>query len=447
MILTLDIGTSSLKAGILDRKARLLSFVKIEIENFDYLALIKKAIESLGDYEIEAIIVDGNGPTLFTYPLSEPLFWYDQSASKQANEIEKVLGYRLNASFFLPKILKIKEENPSLYQRTKYFFNTQDYVNFLLTEKATVLMPLEGLERWYWCERDIDLLNLDKEKFPPFIKMGQIIGPLKKEVALSLGLDEKTLVVAGCPDFVTSIIGTSCMQEGMVADRMGTSEGLNYCSKTPNYDDLLMCYGHPNGQSYNISGIISNCGNCVQKALELLNIKDFDEFYSLAGLSSPGSNGVIHLPYLNGERAPIWDDKASSSFTNISFSTTKADLARSVLEGICLATKDVLVKIGKPVNELRITGIPSQRDLLCQMKADVCQVKITTIESQRPELLGLGIIALTALGYFENLSQAAEALVKTKKTYYPDKSQKDFWERRYLEFKATYKAQVAARIS
>lgn len=453
MILTVDVGTTTLKAAIFSEDGSLVASSRQTLEIIDschaepkhWISALEGAIRQIKaekgfDSGLQAIIIDGNGPTLVTYPETQASLWLDRSAQEESTLVSAAAGHFIDSSFIIPKVLKLKRKNPDVYRRTRWFFGTQDYLNFILTGVPTTLMPLEGLEKWYWDAALLEKLELDASKFPPFIEMGQLVGTLTDSAALMLGLEAGVKVFAGCPDFVTSIIGTGAMQAGMTCDRSGTSEGINFCSSTASSDGRLMCYRHPNGKDYNISGIISTTGEAIGKVMELLGFEpgDFQGFYQLAAESS--CTDVIFQPYLAGERAPIWDSNARGSFFGLTLDTSRADLARAVCEGICLAIYDVLRAMEGKVSELRVTGGPSQHDFLNQLKADICQVPVLTIDCTEPELEGLAVIALRALGKCSTLADGAEKFIRIRKKFIPDRSRAGYYQKKYIKYKALYSA-------
>jgi xylulokinase len=455
MILAIDIGTTVLKAALVSKEGRVEAIAKrqLSIDSemctdalawIDAIASASNEIASqAGKDAAKAIVVDANGPTLIAYPDTRARLWLDRSASIDSIKASEAAGFGLDSSFMIPKILKLRRTEPETFLRTKWFFGAQDYVNYILTGVSATLMPLEGLEKWYWNDAMLDRLSLARPLFPAFIRMGSIIGSLRPEMAQRMGLGSSVPVIAGCPDFASSIIGSGTMKSGMICDRSGTSEGINLCSGTPSSDPHLMCYRHPDGKDWNISGIISTTGKAISKTMSLLGFKDddYEGFYELARHSSAGSGGVIFQPYLAGERAPIWDSSARASFFGMTASTGRCDIARSACEGICLAIADVLDAMKAPRNQMRITGGPSENSFLNQLKADVCQIPITAIDSPEPELLGLAIIGYTGLGVFPTLSEGAAALVKTGRTYEPRRTLAGLYHDALETYRKLYRVQ------
>ncbi len=455
MVLAIDVGTTTLKAAFIDSGGRVASSVKLSMELDGLLCseasrwidLICQASRTLcpqggaqpgGD--VDAIVVDGNGPTLVPWPDTKARLWLDRRAQEESAQASNAADFFIDSSFMIPKIMRLKRKERPVYDNARWFFGSQDYVNFILTGIPSTLMPLEGLEKWYWNDSLLEALELDKSKFPPFVRMGTEIGKLTGQMAKMMGLREGTSVIAGCPDFVTSILGTNTMEPGLICDRSGTSEGINLCSSLPSDDSRLMCYRHPNGVDYNISGIISTSGEAIAKAAEMFGFDSAQQLYDIASGSPAGSGNVVFNPYFAGERAPLWDSGARASFTGMTMSTGRADMARAVCEGVCLAIKDVIAALGASASQMRVTGGPSSSPFLNQLKADVTQMQVVTMDSPEPELLGLAMIAYAAIGEYPSLKAASNALVKTRRIFLPNPDLAGLYSEAYRKYKGLYQA-------
>lgn len=432
MVLCFDIGTTALKAGLV-REDGLIAHAAVRALPVDpdntidarlWTAAMESSARELlsgpGRGAVEAVVVDANGPTLIAYPDHRAYLWLDRRAQEESALVSREAGLFIDSSFFLPKVLWLRSHRKDVFSRTRFFLGSQDYVNLFLTGEAAALMPLEGLERWYWDGALLGRLGLDEALFPPFVPMGRRIGTLRREVAEAWGMAPAP-VIAGCPDFVASIIGTGTMEEGQVCDRSGTSEGLNLCSPSPSPDGRLMSYRHPNGSSWNVSGSISSSGRAIGKAMEILGFGsgEFRDFYNLCA-SSRRTEMIAFNPYLSGERAPVWDARARGTVYGLTASATRADVALAAAEGVCLAIKDVLEALGGSPRELRVSGGPAQGEFLNQLKADVSGLPVVRTLSPDPDLLGLALVAFAALGRYGSLAEAARAAVRPGRTYVPD---------------------------
>jgi sugar (pentulose or hexulose) kinase len=199
-----------------------------------------------------------------------------------------------------------------------------------------------------------------------------------------------------------------------------------------------MSYSHPVKPYWNLSGIISTTGKAIDWARELLGLIHYDDFFALAETAADTAEKPVFLPYLAGERAPIWNPQARGVIRNLSLSAGRPEFARAVLEGICFAIRDVISVIeeaGAAVNELRVAGAAAGSAALNRVKADVLGRNILIPVHKEAELLGLAIAGATALGKYSSLPEAAASLARIESRVEPDKRKAD----RYAELFAEYR--------
>jgi xylulokinase len=429
-----------------------------EADPAEWLRAFEKALRQIGPLAgVEALVISGNGPTVIpvsgepsldgdglSLPADTARLWLDRRAAEEAETVSALMGAPVDASFFLPKILAVKRREAELYERTKYFLGTAELLVFALTGRAVSVFPSEGLDRWYWNDEVLEKAGLDKEKFPPFVFPGDEIGILLPAMARHLGFGKTVKVFAGGPDFFVSILGTGTVKPGGVCDRSGTSDGINLCTRERVTDRRLMSYGHPIKGYWNLSGIISTTGKAIAWVRKLLGVEkeSFDSFYALAAKAAPGAAKVLFLPYLSGERAPLWDPQARGVFMGLSLASGRAELARAVAEGICFAVRDVaevMEELGAPVCEFRVTGGPAESAFLNQLKADITGRPVLAPARKDAEITGLAILGLTALGKYASTAEAAETLVKIAKKYEPHSGSKQLYDERFGAYRELYR--------
>ena len=468
MILAIDIGTSSFKSALWDFEGNRRGFaaepllislsdgLRHEAEPEQWLRAFEDCLGRLGDLSaVEAVVISGNGPSL-TPVVGEPALataglslaaapsrlWLDRRAGEAAAEVSALVGDFVDGGFFLPKALGIKNNEPELYEKTRFFLGCPEYLACALTGEARTVFPSAGFDRWFWNAEILGRLGLDGAKFPPFISPGERFGTLLPALARCFGFARNVPVIAGGPDFYVSILGAGAVSPGRACDRSGTSEGINACTGKRITDRRLMSYGHPVKPFWNLSGIISTTGKALEWARNLLGLADFGEFFSLAAAAAPGAGGLVFLPYLAGERAPIWDSAARGVFRGLSLSTDRAGLARSVLEGVCFAIRDVIAVMeesGARVGELRVSGAAAENGLLNQIKADITGKEILIPAHKEAELLGLAIIGACALGKYASLAEAAAALVHVESRREPDPRNTVLYDELFSEYRETYR--------
>ncbi|MDR0760394.1 MAG: hypothetical protein LBF74_09865 [Treponema sp.] len=478
MLLVIDIGTSTFKAGVARYDGSGGRFVSLPLgdgrkallraDPLQWLRAFEDAAARLGAPSraaVEGIVVSGNGPTLtpvtgtpallggnLSLPAAPARLWLDRRAEEEARIVSRVMGSFVDPSFFLPKALAVKNREIEIYEKTRWFLSAPEYLACALTGEARTVIPSQGFETWYWNDSALAALGLDKEKFPPLVTPGAFIGLVTPAAAARFGFKANVKVIAGGPDFFAAILGTGSVSPGRACDRSGTSEGINLCSARRIDDRRLMCYGHPVKPYWNLSGIVSTTGEALAWGRELLGMAGlpYAAFFGLAESASAGAGGLIFLPYLAGERAPIWDPHARGVFFGLNLGTGRGETARAIAEGICFAIRDVIAvmeEAGAPVEELRVTGKPGESAFLNQLKADVTGrpvlvPRLRAAETALPpaELLGLIALGAAALGAYKSAEEAVRDLVGVAETFVPQEAAKPVYDDAFGIYRETYRA-------
>ncbi|MDR0315282.1 MAG: hypothetical protein LBH97_00100 [Treponema sp.] len=465
MILAIDIGTSTFKSALWDFEGRGIAFASVPLStNADSgqwlrafesccAALAKRGMDSGKSLSaVEVIAISGNGPSLvpvigapeittngICIPAGPARLWLDRRATEAAAEVSAVMGDFVDASFFLPKALDIKNNEPELYEKTLHFLGCPELLALALTGEARTVFPSDGFERWFWNAEILKRLNLDAEKFPPFIRPGETFGSVLPIPAARFGISPNIPVVSGGPDFFAAILGTGVTGPGQACDRAGTSEGINVCTVKRIIDQRLMSYGHPVQPFWNLSGIISTTGKAIEWGRDFLGLGSFDEFFALAQTAGAGAGDMIFLPYLAGERSPVWNPSARAVLRGIGLSSGRGEFARSVLEGVCFAIRDVISvmeEAGAAVNELRVTGSATESGFLNQLKADVTGKEVLVPAHKDAELLGLAMLGACTRGIYTSPAEAAAALARIESRYFPDEKTSALYARLFQEYRS-----------
>jgi len=442
LILTVDIGTSNFKSALWDYEGGCLSFAvyPLAADKTDcsmWLRAFEDCCRKHGDLSLaQVIVISGNGPTLVPVtglpsveknglhvPAENARLWLERKAVDCQEEISALMGGFVDAGFFLPKILSVKREENDLYGKVKHFLGCPEYLIYALTGQARTVFPSDGFDRWFWNDNILEKLDLDTEKFPPFVRPGDEIGTITAQAASLLGIKKNIPVISGGPDFFAAILGCGAAQPSFACDRTGSSEGINLCTQNRVNDERLMSYGHPVPPYWNLSGIINTTGKAVEWGCGLLGISDVEEFYSLAKKSVAGCSGLVFSPYLAGERAPLWNPSVRACWNGISLSCGRSEFANSILEGIGFAIRDVIrvmEETGESVKHLRVTGGMAGNALLNQIKADITGRQILEPVHKEAGLLGCAVIGARYLGKYDTLKEASSAMVLIEKRYEPN---------------------------
>lgn len=465
MILAIDFGTSNLKAALINKDGIFFNYHTQEVTpevNGDicqinaniYLDFTYNYINSIDTTKVEAIIISSNGPSFiplfseiniinnsFSCQCEKARLWMDKRGTKYSKRVSEFYNKYIDGSFFLPSILNIKENEKDIYKKTTKFLTIDGFVNYALTNKAYTVNNANGLLDYYWNDDSLKHFGLDKSKFTDFIKCGDIISNIDPVVAEKLKLNKDVKVIAGGSDFYFSIIGSKVNKENILVDINGTSEGLNLCTSRPLNDNRFLCYEHPLENLYNISGVLSNSGVALNWLRKILNIEDldFEKVYELSKKAK--KNSLIFLPYLNGERAPIWNPNATATLFNLTVDSSKEEIANAVIEGTIFAFKsvlEILESFDYKIDEIHVTTAKKESDYYHQLKSDITNRTFVVYNTKSAELLGLALLAYTSLNQYPNLKKAIENLSLNKKIYSPNLTKQEYYRNKYELFNSVY---------
>lgn len=236
-VLAVDIGTTSLKAGLITASGEVVFISKVRFSNPQnrYIAnnwklafsnavrKLRKNVDFSG-IQIEGIAVSGNGPTVVTQ--SGLTVRWNEDFPLSADE-KDAIGH----SLFMPKVLALKNHFPEEFNSSLLIFSGPEFLIYQLTDSAVTILPEQRFVPAYWDEKMLSspVLNISPKKFPDFVAVGDLCGKLSAEAAQFCGLSAGLPVFAGGPDFVVALIGTGTLENGRLCDRCGSSEGLNFC--------------------------------------------------------------------------------------------------------------------------------------------------------------------------------------------------------------------------
>ena len=465
--LSFDIGSSSVKAALIAEDGRLLGMARhplsqvqgpggvhesdasawVEASFAAGAEAIAEAKASFPGQEVRALSVSGNGPTLVAVdasgkPLGPALSWLDRRAVSEAAELSSIAGMVIDPTFYLPKACRLwRQADEDERTKLRWFFSCPEYVAFALSGEACTYLPDSGYEPYIWNERFIAALGLPKDRFPPFASPGSIIGTLIPSSASRLGIDAGAPVVAGFPDFLAAVVGSAAVEPGAACDRTGSSEALNICAKRPSRDGRLFSLPHAVPGLWNVSGGVSTSGAGLRWLASILGI-DVPDLIAEAKAAKRGASGLGFLPYLSGERAPLWDASRRGSFFGLSMEHGRSELCRAACEGLCYGLRlasELTVADGLSFTIARASGHAAGEDFLCALKAEILRVPVEVPEIADCELSGDAAAMALALGDSSSLADAAHSLVKIASRFEPGEESSE-----YEEGFAAYKAALNA---
>lgn len=464
MLCGIDLGSSALKCGLFDETGRRLGMGRSEVGLYggeapgvayaDPLEWAKAAALAIGFAlrqsgktadAIEAIAISGNGPTLVAVgsnglPLGRALSWMDRSARDQAERIAARIGRPVDPSFYLPKALKLLEESERGGVRPERFFSAPEYLAFLLGADPVSYLPDPYYERYIWDLPSAAAMGIEAGLFPPYATQGQRIGQVSRQSAPAFGLKAGTPIVAGFPDFLAALVGSGATLPGIACDRSGSSEALNLCALLPFKDERLFSLPHALPGLWNQSGGLSASGKALEwfSRVSGYGDKEGDTVFGDFERAAPGADGALFLPYLAGERAPLWRPELRGGFSGLSLRHGRKELARAVVESLAYGLRlvcEIMQEGGEGPSLIRCSGGQAHNAALCALKADVLDISVEVPDTPESETLGDACAAACALGYYADLAGAAAAMVRASTRFEPNAALGPLYDEAYGRWK------------
>ncbi len=371
-------------------------------------------------------------------PLRNAIIWADVRATKEADwlgerisadEVYRISGHRLSASYSLAKILWIREHQREIYDATHKFVHAKDAMvarltgNFVTDYSDASGMNLFELERSIWSEKILEASNLDLAKLPDLKRSIDIVGEVLPSIADEVGLNAGTPVVTGGGDGCCAATGAGVIKEGRAYNYLGSSSWIALATEKPIYDPDKRTFTW----AHLIPGMFSPCGT-MQAAgasyawarqqlapLEMeqaqsQGISAYELMNQKAESSKIGANGLLYLPYLLGERSPRWNPKARGAFIGLDIRHVRADLFRAVLEGVTLNLKvimDAMTTQGVNIDAMRVIGGGAKGKLWNQLMADIYGVPVERLAIlEEATSMGAAIAGGVGVGLYKDFSIA-----------------------------------------
>jgi len=408
--------------------------------------------------------------------LRRAILWCDQRTSRECTELSRLIGQdRLKeitgnpalTGFTAVKLLWVKNKEPDLFEKIHTVLLPKDYIRFRLTgETATEAsdasgMQLLDLRKRNWSRELLSDLALPADWFGRVCESHEISGRVTGLAARSTGLSPGTPVVGGAGDQSAGAIGNGIIRPEILSTSIGTSGVVLACADRYQTDPLgrvhTLC--HAMAESWQIMGVTQGAGLslrwfrdtfCHHEAERSQNkaIDVYDLMTAQAAMSPAGSEGLLFLPYMMGERTPHLDPWARAVFFGLNARHTRRDMIRSIMEGVIYSLKDALVimkTMNIPLCQIRSSGGGSKSVLWQQMQADIFETEICRVKSSEGPAHGVALLAGVGTGAYSSLAEACEHTVKTAPPLRPNpavlplyRELYDLYTRLYPDLKTHY---------
>jgi xylulokinase len=387
------------------------------------------------------------------------LIWCDQRSQAQVDWINRKVGKQkvldcianpVLTGFTLPKLLWVRDNEPRSFERVRKVLLPKDYVRFRLTgEYASDVSDASGTAMFdvvnrRWSNELVEAVGLDRSILPYVFESQDISGRVTAAVAKATGLDAGTPVVGGGGDQASSAVGNGIVESGIVSCTIGTSGVVFAHTDEPAYDPQgrVHTFCHAVRGAWHVMGVTQGAGLSLQWFRnQLAPGMDYDALTAEAAKTSCCSQGLFWLPYLMGERTPHLDPAARGGWIGMTARHTRADLIRSVLEGVSFSQKDcldIIETMGVPVRSARLSGGGARSAFWRQMLADVFGKPVVTLETQEGSAYGAAILALVGTGVFDSVTEACHAVVREVETVCPRPHESQLYARGHEVYTSLY---------
>ncbi len=377
--------------------------------------------------EVVAICCVGQGPTLVPtdpagLPTGRAITWLDIRAAAEVDQLVAMTGRFSWELGVLPAALHLERNDPAALGRARWYLNAWEAITCRMTGVAAETRLAGQLRA---DAADVAGSGIRTDRLPPVVASGVRLGGLLAGPAADLGLPVGTPVVAGMVDAYASFFGAGLLEPGDAVDTGGTSGGFAVYADHPLSVPGSFCAPAPIPGTWVLGGAM----NATGKALDwfggavLGGTLGVEALLAEAAAVRPGSDGLVFLPYLAGERSPIWDPEARGAFVGLTLGHGRGHLVRAVVEAAALALRQVISPIaaaGAPIRELRVSGGPAQSLAWNQLKADVTGLPVGVPRVSETALLGAAITAAAGIGVYPDLRGATRRMVAIERRLAPD---------------------------
>ncbi|MGZ3584137.1 MAG: xylulokinase [Ktedonobacterales bacterium] len=393
------------------------------------------------------------------------IIWADQRSGAECDEIHARVGLeRLVAltgnpaltGFTAAKVLWVRNHEPEAFARARLLLLPKDYIRWRMTGKSAIERSdaagtnLLDIHTGDWAQEVLAALDLPPSFVPPVCGSTEICGTLTADAAADLGLPTGIPIAGGGADNACGAAGTGVVEPGTVLLSIGTSGVVLAPSQEPRIDQSapvprIHTFFHAAPHLWYLMGVTQAAGLSLRWARDMLATDgvDYDTLTADAGTIPPGAQGLLFLPYLQGERTPHLDPQARGAWIGLTAAHTRGHLIRAVLEGVAFSLKDcfdLLSAQGLPLNQLRITGGGARSPLWRQIFADILERPIATLAADEGPAFGAALIAGTAVGLYPSLAQACAETVRLGDEIQPDPRNTEAYRAQYTLYRAAYPA-------
>jgi xylulokinase len=393
--------------------------------------------------------------------LRPAILWNDQRTAAECADLEARLGPRLLeitgnralTGFTAPKLMWVRTHEPEIYQRIAQALLPKDYVRYRLTgayatDKAGAAGTLWlDVHRRDWSADVLDALDLPAGWLPPTHEGPAVTGHLSDEAAQATGLQAGTPVVAGGGDQAAQAVGVGAVDEGITALTLGTSGVVFATSRAARIEPAgrLHAFCHAVPDRWHLMGVMLSAAGSLRWYRDTFAPDlDYDALLAETTDVPPGSEGLLFLPYLTGERTPHPDPLARGAFVGLTVRHRRAHLTRAVLEGVAFGLRDSFALMQEaglpPIRQVRISGGGARSTLWRQIIADVLNAELVTVNTTEGAAFGAALLAGVGAGLWPTVDAACAHTITVTGSTSPQAEAVARYEQAYAVYRDLYPA-------
>lgn len=465
VLLGIDIGTSGLKCVLVERSGQVLGYAFREYAHLSpqpgwaeqepetWVQAAQEAVRELvyrsgvGRAEIAGLGFSGQmHSTVFLdkagRSLRPAILWLDRRSARQVEALqervalERLAGWVGNPvmpGFMLSSLLWLMETQPAVWERVGRVCLAKDYVRYRLTGElgtdysdasSTALLDVKNRE---WCRGLLDATGIPAAILPPLNDSSALVGRLTSQMADAMQLPAGLPVVCGAGDQEAQAVGNGLIRPGPVSCTIGTGGQLFTPIERYQIDPQLrmhtFCHAVPGLWHWEAATLAAGLSLRWLRDEVLAGQYTYQEMADAAMSVPPGAEGLLFLPYLEGERTPHMDPAAKGVFSGLTLRHSWKHLARAVMEGVVFSLRDCLdlmQGMGLSVERVVASGGGTKHPLWLQLQADILGVEVIKSESEEAAALGAALLAGIGVGAYTDFAEACRAGVRySDQTYLP----------------------------
>lgn len=474
-IITIDVGTSSTKTSLWDEHGRTVADTSFtyalhrpkplwaEIDaNLWWRAVCETSREvvtrsGIQVSDVRGIGIDGVGWTLLPVdhhcePLAPAMIWLDRRAQQETEWLNALPNARqlieldanpIDSAYITPKLLWLKQHKPDVFEATHRFLTASGFIAARLTGEFTCDFTQAygyhffDLAREQWDSETARQLGIPLEKMPRLCPCTEIIGTVTASAAEQLGLRAGIPVIAGCLDAAAGALGAGVTRLGQTNEQGGQAGGFAVSVAQVIVEPQLIFSHHVLPAQYLLQAGTVGGGSLgwFRNILGDNNTITFESLSRQAEQSAAGASGLIFLPYMAGERTPLWNSDARGVFFGLSYNTSRSEMIRSLMEGCAFAVRHnvaIAEAKGAVVNEYLASGGATQSAVWCQIKADIYGKPLIVARRQDGgeggHTLGLYALTASAVGQVDAAGDFVEHLLPNRQIFEPTRERHALYE-------------------